>query len=95
MGAKNNNTGRPRLAFMLLMAIAISCVFFWVIGDFVVALFVSVVLAGLLHPFYLRINGWVGGRRQLTTNRSWQELVHRPQDLRPGTGLVRPDLAAG
>ena len=95
MDAAHNNTVRPRLAFMLVMAIAISCVFFWVIGDFVVALFVSAVLAGLLHPFYLRINGWVGGRRQLATDRSWQELVHRPQDVRPGTSLVRPDLAAG
>jgi len=65
MRAKHNNTVRPRLVFMLLIAIAITCVFFWVISVFVVTLFVSAVLSGLLHPFYLRVTKWLGGRRGL------------------------------
>ena len=67
MRAKQNNTLRPRLVFMLVIAIAITGVFFWVISDYVVALFVSAVLAGLLHPFYMRVTKWVGGRRGLAS----------------------------
>lgn len=67
MRAQHNNTVRPRLVFMLLIAIAITCVFCWVISDYVVTLFVSAVLAGLLHPFYLRVTKWFGGRRGLAS----------------------------
>jgi predicted PurR-regulated permease PerM len=67
MHATHNNKTRSRLAFMLLTALTITCVFFWVISDFVVALLVSAILAGLLHPFYLRVSKWLGGRRGLAS----------------------------
>jgi predicted PurR-regulated permease PerM len=67
MHAKFNSLTRPRLAFLLVIAVVITCLFFWVIRGFVVALFVSAVLAGLLHPFYRRIAGWLGGRKGLAS----------------------------
>ena len=53
----------PRIAFLLLLAFGITFIFFWVIKSFLVAIFVSAVLASILYPFYLRIENWLGGRK--------------------------------
>ena len=57
----------PRVAFLLALAIATSILFFWVIKDFVLALFLAAILAGLLHPAYRRVLKWIGGRRSLAS----------------------------
>jgi predicted PurR-regulated permease PerM len=46
---------QPRVAFLLLLAVAISLLFYWLISDFLLALLVAAVLAALVHPFYLRV----------------------------------------
>jgi predicted PurR-regulated permease PerM len=58
---------RPRVAFLLLLSLAITVLFYWLIGDFVVALLVAAVLATLLHPLYLRILRAVGDRKAVAS----------------------------
>ena len=58
---------KPRVAFLLVLAIAISILFFWVIKDFVLAVFLAAILAGLLHPSYRRFLKWTGGRKSLAS----------------------------
>ena len=64
--------GRPlidernlRGPFLLLLAIAISLVFFRMIQSFVLALLLAAVLAGLAHPSYGRVLKKVKGRKSL------------------------------
>lgn len=58
---------RPRVAFLLLLSLAITVLFYWLIGDFVVALLVAAVLATLLHPLYSRILRAVGDRKAVAS----------------------------
>ena len=50
-----------------MLAIAISILFFWVIKDFVLAVFLAAILAGLLHPSYRWFLKWTGGRKSLAS----------------------------
>ena len=63
MQFEHSNMKNPRIAFLLLLAFSITVVFFWVIKGFMVAVFVSAVLASILYPFYLRVKSWLGGRK--------------------------------
>ena len=58
---------RPRVAFLLLLSLAITVLFYWLIGDFVVALLVAAVLATLLHPLYSRILQAIGDRKAVAS----------------------------
>jgi predicted PurR-regulated permease PerM len=59
------NLTRPRVAFLLLLAIGITLLFFWVIKGFILALLLAAVLAGLVHPFYARVSNLLGGRKSM------------------------------
>ena len=54
---------KPRVAFLLTLALATTLLFFWVIQDFVLALFLAAVLAGIAHPFYARLADRLRGRK--------------------------------
>ena len=58
---------KPRVAFLLLLAIAISVLFFWVIESFVLPVFLAAILAGMLQPIYRRTLKWTGGRQSLAS----------------------------
>lgn len=58
---------KQRVAFLLMLAIASSALFLWVIKDFVLTLFLAAVLAGILHPAYRRILKWTGDRTSLAS----------------------------
>ena len=58
---------KSRVTFLLLLAVAISLLLFWVIDGFVLAIFLAAVLAGLLQPVYRPMLKWTGGRRSLAS----------------------------
>jgi predicted PurR-regulated permease PerM len=58
---------RPRIAFLLLLALGITFVFFWVIKGFVVSLLVAAIFVALLHPFYRRLVDRLGGHNAMAS----------------------------
>jgi len=62
MQGKHSNLARIRVSFLLLLAIGITLLFYWVIKSFVLALIMAVVLAGLVKPAYKRLVKWLRGR---------------------------------
>jgi predicted PurR-regulated permease PerM len=52
--------------FVLLLAIGISIVFYAMIKRMAVALLLAGIFAGMFHPMYRKILGWLGGRRTLS-----------------------------
>jgi predicted PurR-regulated permease PerM len=54
---------KSRVAILLLLAIAITIFFFWVIQDFALALVMAAVLAGLARPIHHRLCSVLGGRK--------------------------------
>ena len=52
-----------RVAFLLLLAIGISLLFFLVVEQFVLAVVMAAVLAGVLHPAYRRVVSLLRGRK--------------------------------
>jgi predicted PurR-regulated permease PerM len=67
MKTETMSVARPRVAFLLILAAAISIVFYWMIRDFLLALLVAAVLAAMVHPFYGRVLQWVKGRKALAS----------------------------
>ncbi|MGB5525476.1 MAG: AI-2E family transporter, partial [Gemmatimonadota bacterium] len=65
MAIKNSALSRPRVAFLLVLALAVTLLFFWVIKGFLLALLLGAIMAALLHPFYGRIVERLGGREGL------------------------------
>lgn len=63
MNNKISNSPRQRVAFLLLLAIGISLLFFLVVEKFVVALVMAAVLAGVVHPAYRRVVSLLRGRK--------------------------------
>ena len=63
MHNESSTQWKPRVTFLLLLAIAISLLFFWMIKGFIVALLVAAILAELLRPFYQRVANRLGGRK--------------------------------
>lgn len=57
-----NSLQRP---FLLLTVALVSCLFAWMIRDFLIALLVAALTAGLVAPLDRRLTGWFGGRRVL------------------------------
>jgi len=60
---RNSDSARPRVVFLLLLAIGISLLFFLVVEKFVLAVVMAAVLAGVLHPAYRRVVGLLRGRK--------------------------------
>lgn len=67
MAIKNSALSRPRVAFLLVLALAVTLLFFWVIKGFLLALLLGAIMAALLHPFYGRIVERLGGREGLAS----------------------------
>ncbi len=67
MNLKSNASDKSRTAFLLALAVLVSLLFFWVIKDFVLTLFLAAILAGLLHPIYRRLLKWTGERKSLAS----------------------------
>jgi len=67
MATKATILTKPRVAFLLLLAISISTLFFWVIESFVLPVFLAAVLSGMLQPIYRRTLHWTGGRQSLAS----------------------------
>ena len=65
MSAESSSLKRPRILFLLGIALVITGLFYWVIKGFLLALFMAAILAGLLHPFYERILKGVKGKQGL------------------------------
>jgi predicted PurR-regulated permease PerM len=62
---RNTTLSKPRVAFLLLIAVGITLIFYWVIKGFLLALIIAAVLASLVHPFYLRVAAAFRERRGL------------------------------
>ena len=62
MQNRNDTASKSRGAFLLLLAISITLLFFWLIKGFVLALVMAVVLAGLTHPIHCRLVKRLRGR---------------------------------
>ena len=58
---------KPRVAFLFLLAIAISVLLFWVIESLVLPVFLAAILSGMLQPIYRRTLEWTGGRQSLAS----------------------------
>jgi predicted PurR-regulated permease PerM len=67
MTTKNVILTKPRVAFLFLLAIAISMLLFWVIEGFVLPVLLAAILSGMLQPIYRRVLEWTGGRQSLTS----------------------------
>jgi predicted PurR-regulated permease PerM len=67
MTTKNAIITQPRVAFLFLLAIAISLLLFWVIESFALPVFLAAILSGMLQPIYRRILAWTGGRQSLAS----------------------------
>lgn len=67
MTTENASPQRSRAAFLLALAVAASLLFFWVIKDFVITLFLAAIFSGLLHPVYRRVLSWTRGRESLAS----------------------------
>ena len=62
MQDRHSNLPRIRVTFLLLLAIGITLLLFWVVKGFVLALIMAVVLTGLAMPAYRRLVKWLRGR---------------------------------
>jgi len=58
---------RPRIAFLLTLAIGITVLFYWVIKGFILAVLLAAILAAIAHPFNSRLTKSLGGRRSLAS----------------------------
>ncbi len=67
MTAENTTPSKRRGVFLLVLALVTSLLFFWVIKDFVITLFLAAIFAGLLHPAYRRVLSWTKGRQSLAS----------------------------
>jgi predicted PurR-regulated permease PerM len=56
---------KPRIAFLLILALGITVLFYWMIQGFVVAVLVAAVLAAIVYPFCHRLADRLGGRKSM------------------------------
>ena len=68
MEIKDTLLKKPRIAFLLVLAIAFTLLFYWVIKDFILTLVIAAVIAGILHPLYLRFVNLFRGRKALASS---------------------------
>ena len=57
------NTQRFQRMFILLLALAISMLFYSMIKGLLLSVLLAGILAGMAHPVYRRLRGWLGGRK--------------------------------
>lgn len=68
MKTQDSNLARPRVGFLLLLALGITLLFFWLIKGFLVALLLAAVFAALVHPFYGRLADLLGDRKAIASS---------------------------
>jgi predicted PurR-regulated permease PerM len=61
------NTERFQKTFLLILAVAISLVFYSMIRGFLVSLLMAGIVAGMSYPLYCRLARWFGGRKALAS----------------------------
>jgi len=67
MQRQNTILAKPRVGFLLVLALSISVLFLWLIKGFLVALLLAAVFAALVHPFYRRLTGLLGDREGIAS----------------------------
>ena len=60
-------TKKPRAVFLMVLAVVLTILFFWLIQDFVLTLIVAAILAALLYPIYNRLLGVFGNRKGMAS----------------------------
>ena len=63
MQDKINDSAKSRVAFLLLLAISITAIFFWMTKGFALAVIMAAVLAAVTHSLYRRLLEQVSGRK--------------------------------
>lgn len=63
MHNETSAASKPRITSLLVLAIAITLLFLWMIRGFIVAIVLAAILASLLDPFYRRVARLLGGRK--------------------------------
>jgi predicted PurR-regulated permease PerM len=58
---------RPRIAFLLTLAIGVTVLFYWVIKGFILAVLLAAILAAIAYPFNSRLTKSLRGRRSLAS----------------------------
>ena len=61
------NRARFRAAFLLLLVLAISMLFFAMVRSFLMAVFLAAIFSGLLYGLYVRLARWLRERRALAS----------------------------
>jgi len=59
------NTARFRRTILVILAVAISALFLWMIREFLIALLLAAIAAGLTYPIYKKLLRRFGGRKNL------------------------------
>jgi predicted PurR-regulated permease PerM len=62
------NTARFRRTILVILAVAISALFLWMIREFLIALLLASIAAGLSYPFYKRLVMRFRGRKNLAAS---------------------------
>src|SRR5687767_8947606 len=62
------NTARFRRTVLVILAVAISALFLWMIREFLIALLLASIAAGLSYPFYKRLVLRFRGRKNLAAS---------------------------
>src|SRR5687768_5176492 len=62
------NTARFRRTILVILAVAISALFLWMIREFLIALFLAALTAGMTYPFYKKLLHRFGGRKTLAAS---------------------------
>jgi predicted PurR-regulated permease PerM len=65
MYQQNERTARIQRGSLLVLALATSVLFAWVIWDFLLALLLAAILSGMFHPLYRRVARRLNHRRSL------------------------------
>jgi predicted PurR-regulated permease PerM len=64
-GSPDARDGRLHKSFLVLLVVAITAVFLWVIWPFVLTILLAAIASGVAYPFYQRVLRLVGGRAPL------------------------------
>jgi predicted PurR-regulated permease PerM len=58
---------KHQATFLLVLALAMSVMFFRMIQPFILAVLLGAIFAGLTYPIYTRLSRWLGGRRLIAS----------------------------
>ena len=63
----NQSPSAQRKIFLLILALAITVLFYWLVKGLLLAVFMAAVTSGLLYPFYKKTLNRLGGRKSLAS----------------------------